>query len=231
MFVCSQMKGSGKKLDIMDVLWHEMYAVVMARRVPVLAALIMKLIIHIWRASRIEHALVDNDEELTTHYVKSLLIKKHLRPLVDGEDDEDNDTGASDEDFELPKKDGFKRWMVGALHKIFCRQDNIEWRAYQAHKRSKEERKRSRERFEKLGVDVGQPGSEDRITSFKDWKSKQQWTDVDFLDTASSSAPWSRTVIGNNVEVEDVEHTKFVDSDDDDDDASNPAQESSEDDE
>ena len=38
----SLMVGQGKKLDMMDIIWHEMHAVVMDRRVPIFGALVMK---------------------------------------------------------------------------------------------------------------------------------------------------------------------------------------------
>ena len=83
---------------------------------------------------------------------------------------------------------------------IFCRQEDSDKKAYQAHVRHKKEHQLNRQRFEHLGVPV-KAGSEDRITIEHDWlKHHQNWVDVDLQDDASTSQqldiPWSRTQVG-----------------------------------
>ena len=42
------MQGQGKKLDVMDVMWHEMYSVVMKRRPSIFGPHVMILILDRW---------------------------------------------------------------------------------------------------------------------------------------------------------------------------------------
>ena len=190
-------RGSGLKLDIMDIIWNEMYNSVMKRRVPVFAPMVMRLITHFWLASKQPAALLDNDQELTVHHVKELRIKKHLAPLIPGAAASDTTNGTSDSDFELANKtkgQGFHKWMAETLKKVFCRQEDMEAKAYRAHVRSKQERQRTRGYFAHLGVPVV-AGSEDRITTSQQWKSKHggKWVDPELEDDATTSyEPWTR---------------------------------------
>ena len=199
-----RMQGQGKKLDVMDVLWHEMYSVVMKRRPAIFGPHIMTLIVDRWTDLQLDLELLDNEEAPTNHNVKELQIKKHLPPLIPNVEE----SSADDEDdplFELPprasaKDRNFKKWMADALKTIFCRQEDSDKRAYKAHVRHKQERQLTRKRFEHLGVPC-KSGSEDRITAEHDWlKSRRTWVDADLQDDASTSQqpdiPWSRTHIG-----------------------------------
>ena len=76
------MVGEGKKLDVMDILCHEMYAVVMKKRALVFGAIVMKLIKFAWMEKGLDLVGLDTHEGLTTHRVKELMIKKHLPPLI-----------------------------------------------------------------------------------------------------------------------------------------------------
>jgi hypothetical protein len=222
LFESSTMVGQGKKLDVMDIIWHEMYAVVMKKRPSIFGAHIMQLIIHMWNRKKLPLDLLDNEEDPTEHKVKELSIKKHVAPLIPNEEE----SSSNDEDdplFELPPKasaqdKSFKKWMASAVKTIFCRQDDADKRAYKEHVRNKKERQLTRQRFEHLGVPV-QPGSEDRITSEAEWlKNRRPWVDFDFQDDASSSQPdipWSRTQIGPSTAHVDPEATDDETEDDD----------------
>ena len=82
MYESSLMVGQGKKLDVRDIIWHEIYAVVMHQRVPIFGAFLMKLINHVWEQKGLDMSLLDNEEDLTEHKSKDLFIKKHAAPLI-----------------------------------------------------------------------------------------------------------------------------------------------------
>ena len=138
---------------------------------------------------------MDNDQDVTLHQVKKLRIKKHLAPLIPGQDASDTG-GSSDSDFELEnkaKKHGFRKWISETMKKMLCRQEDMEDKAYRAHVRSKEERQCTRGYFAHLGVPV-KAGSEDNITTSKQWKSKHggKWVDPELEDDATTSyEPWT----------------------------------------
>ena len=222
--------GQGKKLDVMDIIWHVMFAVVMNRRVPIFGAHVMKLINHVWEKRGLDMSLSDNDEELTEHKSKDLFIKKHAPPLIPNveestSDDEDDPT------FELPRKEkaqdkGFKKWLANSLKTLFCHQDDMDCRAYKEHKRRKEERHRTLKYFEHLGVPVV-AGSEENITSFTDWVARDEHNphrtleDFEFQDDASSSQthdPWTHggdvpEASNRNNEIEEEESEEGDDED------------------
>ena len=177
------MQGQGKKLDVMDVIWHEMYSVVMKRRPSIFGSHVMTLILDRWTDMQLSLELLDNEEAPTNHNVKELQIKKHLPPLTPNVEE----SSADDEDdplFELPprapaKERKFKKWLSDAMKTIFCRQEDSDKRAYQAHVRHKKERQLTRQRFQHLGVPC-KSGSEDRITAEHDWlKHRREWVDAD----------------------------------------------------
>ena len=110
----------------------------------------------------------------------------------------------------------FKKWLLDAVKTIFCRQEDSDKKAYQAHVRHKKERQLTRQRFQHLGVPC-QSGSEDRITAEHDWlKHRREWVDADLQDDASTSQqpdiPWSRTQVGRTT----TSSTEEDGSDDDD---------------
>ena len=188
----------------MDVIWHEMYSVVMKRRPAIFGRHVMTLILDRWTDRQLDLELLDNEEAPTSHNVKELQIKKHLPPLTPNVEE----SSADDEDdplFELPprapaKDRKFKKWLSDAMKTIFCRQEDSDKRAYQAHVRHKKERQLTRQHFQHLGVPC-KSGSEDRITVEHEWlKHHQAWVDVDLQDYASTSqqpdVPWSRTQVG-----------------------------------
>ena len=124
------------------MLFRSIHAVLMNQSVPIFGAILMKLINHVWQEKVFDMGLLDNEEELTEHKSKDLFIKKDAPPLIPNvEESTSNDE--DDPTFELPPKGkdqdkGFKKWLANSLKSIFCRRDDIDRRAYQAHKRSKE---------------------------------------------------------------------------------------------
>ena len=109
------MVGQGKKLDVMDVIWHEMYSVVMKRRPSIFGPHVMLLILDRWTHKQLPLELLDNEEAPTNHNVKELQIKKHLPPLIPNAEESSTD----DEDdplYELPPRANvqdtkFKKWL------------------------------------------------------------------------------------------------------------------------
>ena len=103
-----------------------------------------------------------------------------------------------------PAKDcKFKKWLSDAMKTIFCRQEDSDKRAYQAHARHKKERQLTHQRFQHLVIPC-KAGSEDRITDEHDWlKHRREWVDADLQDDASTSQqpdiPWSRTQVGRTI--------------------------------
>ena len=102
------MVGQGKKLDVMDVMWNELYSVVMKRRPSTFGPRVMLLILDRWTHRQLSLELLDNEEAPTNHNVKELQIKKHLPPLIPNAEE----SSVDDEDdslFELPRRPMFKK--------------------------------------------------------------------------------------------------------------------------
>ena len=107
----------------MDIIWHEIHAVVMNKRVPIFGAILMKLINHVWQEKVFDMGLLDSEEELTEHKSKDLFIKKHAPPLIPNVEESSSDD-EDDQTFELPPKGkgqdkGFKKWLANSLKTIF----------------------------------------------------------------------------------------------------------------
>ena len=74
-------RGKGKKLDVMDYLWNEMWGVIVLKRNACYGPIIMKIILSAWKKEFPEVELSDPDSWVL-HKDKRLRIKVHTEPPV-----------------------------------------------------------------------------------------------------------------------------------------------------
>ncbi|KAK1678322.1 hypothetical protein QYE76_039170 [Lolium multiflorum] len=77
-----EMRGSGKQLDIMDFIWHEMRDYAFLRKLPQYAPFIMRLICLKWDQANRGDLLEQCRPNITIHKEKSPLVKKHDPPCL-----------------------------------------------------------------------------------------------------------------------------------------------------
>ncbi|KAK1619424.1 hypothetical protein QYE76_024941 [Lolium multiflorum] len=126
-------KGSGKQLDIMDYIWHEMIECAFLRKLPQSAPYIMRLICLKWdQANRGD--LLTQCGVLTTHRVCSPQIKKHDLPRHAPKDnEEESDSDDSDYEPSSAKTKGLLAKLTSRLKKSFCFKEDLEDKMYKAH--------------------------------------------------------------------------------------------------
>lgn len=187
-------KGKGIPLDVPNYLWHEMFSVVMNRKVPTFAPYIMSFISAKWDERRPGEPLVRNANSLTIHDTKKLKIKQHEKSRVTA-DEEEVFADSSNSDFELPPQAQKPNWatrLQNKLSKTFCLQTDIQHRMYEAHKNAKLAHHHHIEMVRALKLDAGS-GSEKSITPKDQWISTHsRWIDdgddVDIAAPSSSAA-------------------------------------------
>jgi hypothetical protein len=100
-----ELKGSGKLLDIMDYIWHEMQACAFLRKLPQYAPYIMRLIWLKWDEAGPLH---EQCYPITIHKERNPAVKKHSLPRYgknapkeedeEDDDDEEDEEGEEDDD-------------------------------------------------------------------------------------------------------------------------------------
>ena len=126
-------RGKGKKLDVMDFIWHEMWGVIVCKRNACYGPFIMRIILDAWEDKFPEVELSDPDGWVL-HKDKRLRIKDHTEPSSppkQGRRGKAKDKTIVDEDdvgtSRPPSKGGFA-WMAHALKKVFKLNKSIEKR-------------------------------------------------------------------------------------------------------
>ena len=76
MVAMKTMVGTGATFDVSNWLWHEMYNMVIYRKVPIYAPFVMCFLNSVW-AIRRPGELLTSPDNLTVHEVKLLKNKKH----------------------------------------------------------------------------------------------------------------------------------------------------------
>jgi hypothetical protein len=124
-------RGKGKKLDVMDYIWNEMWNVTVLKRNACYGPLIMKIVLHAWHLKFPDVALGD-PETWVSHKPKRLRIKDHTGPdrtKVKGRRGHSKGKGIIDE--EGPSKHVTKsafEWMARQMMKVFHLNKKIELR-------------------------------------------------------------------------------------------------------
>lgn len=172
-------QGNGKQLDCMDYILHEMRDCAFLHKLPQYASYIMRLICLEWeQAGRGD--LLTQCGSLTTHHVRSPIVKTHLKPrFVPGapKDKEDEEADSDDSNY-VPQSTKTKGWfakLTARLKKSFCFKEDLQNWMYDAHMQTKKIRQRQKAMMVHMNIPVSD-GSEDIITPLEEWKSKHKWT-------------------------------------------------------
>ena len=184
MVLTMQMKGQGKKLDVMDFIWHELWHVISKKKNISFAPLIMRIVVWKW----LEHNDIDDlgdTEKWAPHKSKRLLIKPHkLKPRKEVVDE----AGPSN-----ASKGGSFAWMARAMKKIYQVSKKVERHKYDVHEEKMKARQVEVARRRAEGEDVPS-GSEQHIPTWDEWQAKNDegeiiaWSSPEH-DGASSSHP------------------------------------------
>ncbi|KAK1644212.1 hypothetical protein QYE76_062017 [Lolium multiflorum] len=174
------MRGSGRQLDVMDFIWHEMRDCAFLRKLPQYAPFIMRLICLKWDRDGRGDLLDQCRPNITIHKEKSPLVKNHDPPRYGKnapKDTEEEEADSDDSDF-VPnsvKTKGLFAKLTARLKKSFCFKEDLQDRMYQAHHDNKKIRQRQKAMMKHMGIPVSE-GSEDNITPPGEWKSKYTWS-------------------------------------------------------
>ena len=129
--------------DVSNWLWHEMYNMVIYRKVPIYAPFVMCFLNSVWEVRRPGEPLSSPDN-LTVHEVKLLKKKKHAEPHFPANAPEDVYATSDDEDFEMEPgaKPSWVDKLTAKVKKTFCLQSDIQKKMYEAHVNEKLARRR-----------------------------------------------------------------------------------------
>jgi hypothetical protein len=169
LYLSHQHRDSGIQLDVMDFLWNEFWACIIARKAPVFAPYFMRFICSRWDNAGYG-ILSDEVGVLVPHKAKDLKVKTHDNPprLPNDEDSAEED---SDFEFAPPADNGWFARIEAKLAKMFCLKSDINRRQYQAHRERKMDRRNTKLIMRKLDIPV-ESGSEEVITPEEEWLSK-----------------------------------------------------------
>jgi len=220
MVAMKTMVGTGATFDVSNWLWHEMYNMVIYRKVPIYAPFVMCFLNSVWAVRR-PGELLTSPDNLTVHEVKLLKKKKHAEPRFPEHAPEDVYATSDDEDFELEPgaKPSWVAKLTAKVKKTFCLQADIQKKMYEAHVNEKLARRRQIAMMKHLNMQV-QSGSEKSITPEERWISTHStWTDDEAPPQPSSSF-----AAADNA-MEESDHDDDDDSDDEDPDATEESEE------
>jgi len=184
MLLTRDMQGKGKKLDVMDFIWHEMWDVIIKKKNIAFAPLIMRIIIWKWIEKYDVHDLGDV-EKWVPHKSKRLLIKAHPKKKKKDVVDE---AGPSH-----TKKDGPFKWMASSMKKLFKLTKQVERNQYNDYEAKMKTRQAEIAHRRAQGEQV-QSGSEKNITPWEEWQAQDSegqvitWADYE-EDEVTSQQP------------------------------------------
>ncbi|KAK1669965.1 hypothetical protein QYE76_058124 [Lolium multiflorum] len=168
LYLSHQHRDSDLQLDVMEFLWNEFWACIIARKAPVFAPYFMFFICTRW--ANAEFGNLSNEVILLPHKAKDLKVKTHANPprLPNDEDSTQED---SDMEYAPPADNGWVARIEAKLAKMFCLKSDINKRQYQAHRERKLDRRNTKLIMRKLDIPV-ESGSEEVITPEEQWLSK-----------------------------------------------------------
>ena len=210
--------GSGETFDVSNWLWHEMYNMVIYRKVPIYAPFVMCFLNSVWGVRRPGEPLTSPDN-LTNHEVKLLKKKKHAEPRFPANAPEDVYATSDDEDFELEPgaKPSWVDKLAAKVKKTFCLQSDIQKRMYEAHVNEKLARRRQIAMMRHLSMSV-QSGSEKSITPEERWiSSHSTWTDDEAPPQPSTTVTAADDIMEDSDRDDDEVSDDGEDSDNDED--------------
>ena len=188
-------QGKGKKLDVMDWMWNDLWSTIIDRRAPIYGPYIMKLIRRKWALKKNGEDIMKDGSPVVTHLVKELRIKAHLPPKTKPLDPEAAAEAerASGSAPPLEEPTWFKKLQI-KLKRAFCLKLDLEDRLYEAHVYHKKAAQQQKAMMRHMQIPVFD-GSEEVITPKNEWVSKQGfWSDDDappggarFLASSSST--------------------------------------------
>ncbi|KAK1630064.1 hypothetical protein QYE76_004379 [Lolium multiflorum] len=163
-----QHRDTGMQLDVMDFLWNEFWACIIARKAPVFAPYFMFFICSRW--DNAGYGNLTDEVNLLPHKAKDLKVKTHANPprLPNDEESAQED---SDMEYAPPADNGWVARIEAKLAKMFCLKTDINRRQYQAHRERKMDRRNTKLIMRKLDIPV-ESGSEEVITPEEEWLSK-----------------------------------------------------------
>ena len=181
-------------LDVMDVLWNNLWMAVMDRKAAVFGPYIMLLILDAWQ-EEFHVDLLDEMEpsDIVKHRPRRPQIKTHKEPKDPNAEPEINVEGEADDPPLSPmgtssvKKPSWHKSMMNKLKKSFGLKLDLQSRLYEAHVRAKKAAQRQKALLRHLKLPVSD-GSEYSITSEEKWISKQHWTSSED-DEGTSTVP------------------------------------------
>ena len=192
MLMSHQFKTQGKKIDIADFIWNELYNVILNKKNACHGPLIMKILLWAWHR-RFPNQDVSDPKTWIEHKSKRLLIKDHTERHK--EDKAKNKTAATAETAagpsRAPRMEGGFAWMAKQMKKIFCMSKAVETRTWQNHSEDKLACQRDIQRRRDQGEDV-LSGSEKNITTLSNWRAKDEdgnvitWSDYEGEEEVSS---------------------------------------------
>ena len=125
MLLTREMQGKGKKLDVMDFIWHELWEVIIKKKNIAFAPLIMRIIIWKWVEEN-DVAELGDAEDWIPHKSKRLLVKSH--PKKKKSKEVVDEAGPSH-----TKKEGPFLWMATSMKKLFKLTKKVERNQYDVY--------------------------------------------------------------------------------------------------
>ena len=182
--ISKEKQGTGQKIDVMDVIYNELWYTVIDKRAPIFGPFIMKLIRKKYLALTKEDIMKEG-LPIIKHLSKDLRVKSHKVSTVTAEPSAPSTSrvgkrasasrasASSSSDVE---PSWFKQFKDKAKQ-AFCFNSD---RAYEAHVAQKKAAARQKEMMRSMQLDVS-PGSEGVITPEEDWKAAHggYWSESD----------------------------------------------------
>ena len=178
-----ELRGKGQKLDVMDVIYNEIWGTVIDRRAPIFGPYLMRLIRNKWWHATKEDITKDGSR-LVLHRVKKLNVKEHVVKAAAPSDAPSAPPAARAGRRSATKSQmdepTWAQLLKIKVKRAFCFKIDLEDRMYEAHVYHKKAAKRQTEMERKMGMDVSPPGSEEDSTPKEQWVSPHgYWSDDD----------------------------------------------------
>ena len=166
MVMTHQWRSKGKKLDVMDYLWNEIWNVTIYKKNACFGPLIMKIILWKWAK---EHPAVGLSDPKTwiIHKPKQLRVKDHSEKVKGSKTARGKDKAAvGDEGPSRAAKESGFTWMARQMKKVFGMSKALEKRSWEREEKEKRARQLDIQRRRDLGEQVAS-GSEKNIPTYE----------------------------------------------------------------
>jgi len=204
-YLHKDVEGPEAVMDVMDVLWNDLWLTILDRQSCSYGPYFMLMIVDAWSSATDGEDLWESirDADITPHRVRRPKVKDHNpfrdedpklkdtvmpdMPEIDEEEDSD-----ADPDYDpvvqrpVEEPSWFKK-LMGKLHKSFCLKVDLQERMYEEHARAKKDRQRQKQILRHLQLPVSD-GSEGIITPKEKWISSHRWSSDDEAGAGPSSS-------------------------------------------